>query len=128
METGFISVRSDNSVYMLNAQGSDRVEVLQGRWTLDNDVDSIDGNSAVFAHDDRMIRSWRNITINGHELSDFMGMATKAGTHGATHLSATLHCRRIGTDMHGDWRPELAKVGYDLVNRVDTLIPGFEDR
>jgi hypothetical protein len=93
METGFISVRDDNSVYILNAQGSDRVEVLQGRWTLDNDVASIDVNSAVLAHDDRMIRSWRNITMNGRELSYFMGMATNTVPHGATHLTATLHRR-----------------------------------
>jgi hypothetical protein len=93
IETGFINVREDNSVEWLNAQGSDRVEVLQGRWTFTNDVASIDVESVVFAHDDRMIRSWRNMTINGHELSYVMGMATNTVPHGAMHLTAMLQRR-----------------------------------
>ncbi len=93
VETGFITVRNDTTVEILNAQGSDRVEVLNGRWSTDDGVVSLELHSAALAHDNRMISSWRNITITEHELSYVMGMSTTAFPNGATHLAATLQRR-----------------------------------
>ncbi len=89
-ETGFISLGADGTVEILNAQGSDRVEVLRGRASTNGDVLVLDLKSAVVANDDRMIRTWRTIEVDGHELRYTMGMATTQVPDGADHLTAHL--------------------------------------
>lgn len=75
---------------MLNAQGSDRVEVLLGQARVSNGVFSIDFASVSLAHDERMIKSWRKLHIDGDELRYTMGMATTSVPDGALHLTAHL--------------------------------------
>ncbi len=89
-ETGFISLGADGTVEILNAQGSDRVEVLRGRASTNGDALVLDLESAVVANDDRMIRSWRTIEVDGDELRYTMGMATTQVPDGADHLTARL--------------------------------------
>ena len=93
IETGFISVHDDMTVEMLNAQGSDRTEVLTGSWSIDDGTVSLELHSAELAHDDRMISSWRCITIATNEFSYTMGMATTSVPNGARHLAAHLQRR-----------------------------------
>ena len=93
VETGFIAIHDDSTVEMLNAQGADRVEVLDGRWSVDGETVSLELRSAALAHDDRMISSWRNITVSDGKFSYDMGMATTAVPKGATHLTGMLQRR-----------------------------------
>jgi len=94
IETGFINLSDDGDIEILNAQGSDRVEALTGQWSLNDGVVSFELASAVLAYDDRMIRSWRTLTIADDELSYVMGMATSLVPDGARHLTAALQrCR-----------------------------------
>jgi hypothetical protein len=90
IETGFITLADDGTVEVLNAQGSDRVEVLSGHAEVSGSVVSIDLESVALANDERMISSWRKLQIDGDELSYTMGMATNSVPKGATHLTARL--------------------------------------
>jgi len=90
IETGFITLADDGAVEVLNAQGSDRVEVLSGHAELSGGVVSIDLESVALVHDERMISSWWKLHIDGDELRYSMGMATKSVPKGATHLTARL--------------------------------------
>ena len=89
-ETGFIRIGDDGTVEMLNAQGSDRVEVLRGTASATGRTLVIDAESVAIAGDDRMIRSWRSLELQGDELRYTMGMATTRVPDGATHLTARL--------------------------------------
>lgn len=94
VETGFISLDTEGRVRVLNAQGSDRVEVLSGDAVLLHDGTLVlDLESVVLAHDERMIRSWRQIEVDGDELRYMMGMATTEVPDGDQHLAARLHRR-----------------------------------
>lgn len=90
IETGFIDVSQDDRVIILNAQGADRVEVLVGTVDRASGETVIRLESNAIAHDDRMVGSWRNITIRGHRLDYEMGMTTVAVPGGANHLVASL--------------------------------------
>lgn len=89
-ETGFISLDEDDQVKVLNAEGSDRVEVLGGQATMQDGVLVLNLESIVLAHDERMIRSWREIELDGDVLRYTMGMATTRVPEGARHLTARL--------------------------------------
>lgn len=89
-ETGFIRIGDDGTVDMLNAQGSDRVEVLRGKAATEEDVLVLELESVAIAGDDRMIRSWRSLELEGDELRYTMGMATTRVPDGALHLTARL--------------------------------------
>jgi len=89
-ETGFISLDNEGAVQFLNAQGSDRTEVLRGRASLEDDVLLLDLKSVVLALDERMISSWRKIQVDGDVLAYTMGMATRQVPDGTTHLTARL--------------------------------------
>ena len=90
MELGFIRLRDDESIDLLNVQGSDRVEVLNGAAVVRGGTLSIELNSVALAHDERMIRSWRKLQLDGDSLRYSMGMATRRVPEGALHLSANL--------------------------------------
>ena len=89
-ETGFIGLSDNQAVEILNAQGSDRVEVLRGDVEVRGNAFLLDLHSVVLAHDERMIRSWRRLQVEGEVLSYSMGMATKQVPGGTTHLTARL--------------------------------------
>jgi hypothetical protein len=90
VETGFISLDENQGVNVLNAEGSDRVEVLTGTMAERDGVLVLDLRSVVLAHDERMISSWRQIEVEGDELRYTMGMATTRVPEGANHLTARL--------------------------------------
>ncbi len=92
-ETGFIGLGDDQAVEIVNAQGTDRVEVLRGHIEVKGNAILFHLNSVVLAHDERMIRSWRRLQLEGDMLRYSMGMATKQVPSGATHLSARLNRR-----------------------------------
>ncbi len=89
-ETGFIGLADSETVQILNAQGSDRVEVLRGHVEVRENKLLLDLDSVALAHDERMIRSWRRLQLEGDVLRYTMGMATKHVPDGATHLTARL--------------------------------------
>lgn len=93
IETGFLNVNDAGQILVLNAQGSDRVEVLRGTLSEDMGVATLDLASMALAFDDRMVRSWRSIRLAGDVLSYTMGMATTAVPDGAIHLVAQLNRR-----------------------------------
>ena len=95
IETGFIHVAGDR-VTILNAQGADRVEVLTGIIERSPGKTVVRLESTTLAHDDRMVGSWRTITIRGDRLDYLMDMATTAVPGGADHLNASLE-RAPGT-------------------------------
>jgi hypothetical protein len=88
-ETGFISVTEDGDVELLNVQGTDRVEVLRGRPAA-REPFTLELRSVVLAHDERMVRSWRNLHLQGDLLRYETAMATTAVPDGAPHLTARL--------------------------------------
>lgn len=90
-ETGFLGIDAHGRVQMSGSHGLDRVEVLVGSLIPDDDGFSVDLESAVLGHDDRMISSWRRLTLAGDVLSYEMGMTTTAVPEGGQHLRAVLH-------------------------------------
>jgi hypothetical protein len=93
-ETGFIFADGAGAVQMLGAHGGDRVEVLAGQAERVGDRLRLELHSVVVAHDPRVLRSWRTITVAGETMSYTMGMATTSVPDGEEHLVATL--TRIG--------------------------------
>lgn len=89
-EAGFISEGEDGKVAMYNAQGIDRVAVLTGSPHTDGDTVTLELESVILAGDDRMLRSWRSLELEGDALRYTMGMATTQVPDGATHLTARL--------------------------------------
>jgi hypothetical protein len=90
VETGFITVGDGGVVHVMNAQGSSRVEVLEGAAVEENGVLTIDLESVALTGDERMISSWRKLVYAGDRLRYEMGMSTTAVTDGELHLSAEL--------------------------------------
>ena len=89
-ETRFIALEDDETVHMVNAQGTDRVEVLAGPASMQDGVLSVELKSVTIAGDDRMVSSWRTIELARDTLRYTMGMVTTAVPDGAIHLSARL--------------------------------------
>lgn len=92
-ESGFITPTDDGTVRILNAQGTDRVEILQGEVSSAAGMIRIELTSVAIAGDDRMIRSWRNLEIHEDQLAYTMGMTTTQVPDGAIHLTAELSRR-----------------------------------
>lgn len=92
-ETGFITTGVNGTIRILSAQGSDRVEILHGDVSSKGGVVAIELTSIDIAGDDRMIRSWRSLQLDGEELAYTMGMATTQVPEGAIHLTARLNRR-----------------------------------
>jgi hypothetical protein len=89
VETGFVHV-ADDRITVLNAQGADRVEVMTGTLERTRGETIVRLESSALAHDDRMVGSWRTITIRENRLEYEMGMTTVAVPAGANHLRASL--------------------------------------
>jgi hypothetical protein len=77
----------------MNAQGTDRIESLHGDISDVGGHVSIELASVAIAGDDRMIRSWRSLKVDGDDLAYTMGMATTQVPDGAIHLVAKLSRR-----------------------------------
>lgn len=90
LETGYIAADDDGTIRMLNAQGDDRVEILEGPASVDGAVLRIRLDSVVIAGDSRVLRTWRSLTCTADELAYELGMATTAVPDGAAHLAITL--------------------------------------
>jgi len=93
VETGFIELADDATLRVMNAQGTDRVESLRGEISNAGGRVSIELTSVAIAGDDRMIRTWRSLRVDGDDLAYTMGMATTAVPQGALHLAARLSRR-----------------------------------
>ncbi len=89
-ETGFISIDEAGITEVFNAQGTDRVEVLRGPATTQNGLLVLDLESVLVAGDERVLRSWRSIVVDGDVLRYRMGMATTDVPDGANHVTAAL--------------------------------------
>ena len=94
IETGFINLAPEASIEILNAQGSDRVELLTGSMERLMLGFTISLRSRSIVGDDRMITSWREWQLATDGFSYSMGMSTAVVPDGAPHLSAEL--RRQG--------------------------------
>jgi hypothetical protein len=92
-ETGFIELSEDATLRVMNAQGTDRIESLHGDISDVGGRVSIELASVAIAGDDRMIRSWRSLEVDGDDLAYTMGMATTQVPDGAIHLVAKLSRR-----------------------------------
>ncbi len=92
-ETGFIELGEDETLHVMNAQGTDRIESLHGEISNAGDRVSIELTSVAIAGDDRVTRTWRSLEVNGDELAYTMGMATTQVPQGAPHLAAKLSRR-----------------------------------
>jgi hypothetical protein len=90
-ETGFINLAPETKIEILNAQGSDRVELLTGSMERTMLGFTISLYSRSIVGDDRMITSWRQWELATDGFSYSMGMSTTVVPDGAHHLSAELH-------------------------------------
>ena len=90
-ETGFIRVAEDGTVELLNAQGTDRVEVLHGRMHRNSDGGwELRLASVLHAHDERMRTASRTIRMQDQTLSYEMRMTTDRVASEEPHLTASL--------------------------------------
>lgn len=90
IETGFINLAPEAGVEILNAQGTDRVELLSGSMERTMVGFNISLRSKSIVGDDRMIASWREWQLAADGFSYSMGMSTGVVPDGAHHLSAEL--------------------------------------
>lgn len=90
IETGFINLAPEAGVGILNAQGTDRVELLSGSMERTMVGFNISLRSKSIVGDDRMIASWREWQLAADGFSYSMGMSTGVVPDGAHHLSAEL--------------------------------------
>ena len=74
-ESGFIR-RVDDAFEVSSAQDSGRVEVLRGTLNTSGDALRLDLDSVVLAHDPRLVRTRRRITLQGGVLRYVKWMAT----------------------------------------------------
>ena len=89
-EIGFLGAADDGTLTMTSAHGLDRLEAMTGHvrespWGL-----VLTLTSTSFAHDERMIKSWRKWVVTSNHIHYDMGMATESTPEGAHHLSADL--------------------------------------
>jgi hypothetical protein len=92
-ETGFLGLGSAGTVTLTSSQGTDRVEALTGSVTVIGRRVMLTLESVVIGLDRRVLRSWRDLTIESGVLVYRMGMATTAVPDGQQHLSASLRRR-----------------------------------
>lgn len=92
-ESGFFIVKEDGTVDLLNAQESDRVEVLAGALFVD-DSDPYDCEmrleSRVHGHDPRVLATARTIRFNDDRLEYLVRMSTTRAANLETHLEGVL--------------------------------------
>lgn len=89
-ETGFITVDDAGVIEILNAQGSDRVEVLRGGLSGSAQQWELEVEAIVQGHDSRMQASRRKLQWSGESLQYEMYMATNRVEQSTFHLQASL--------------------------------------
>ena len=89
-ESGFIGVTDDGRIEIAVAEGLDRLELLSGHLTQREEGILIEVASTEVAHDERVLRSWRTLALQGEELTYTMGMATTQIPNGENHLTGAL--------------------------------------
>lgn len=90
-ESGFIIVKEDSSILMVNSQNSERVEVMEGTLRKNESGETILlFESVTFANDERMLRTKRKYVLRNDKLSFSMGMATTKVSQIQPHLQSEL--------------------------------------
>lgn len=90
-ESGFIIAGSDGTFELLNAQNSNRVEVLKCiDLKIENSGTELIFESKYFGNDERMVRTQREYFINGNKLTFRMCMATSGTPQFQEHLRSVL--------------------------------------
>jgi len=89
-ESGFLMVRDDGGVELLNAQQSGRVGVLTGSLHGDEGGYVLRLSSVVHAHDELMRSTTRELTFRTDELGYEVRMATDRVSQVEPHLRARL--------------------------------------
>jgi hypothetical protein len=92
-ETGFINVVDDGRVEVMNAQGTDRVEVMHGRIERNGAGWQLGLESILHGHDERVRTATRTIRLSGGNLSYTMRMTTDRVVEAESHLEAQLELR-----------------------------------
>lgn len=90
-EIGFLGLAETGSITLTSAHGLDRLEAMDGELRESADGFVVTFASTSLAHDERMIRSWREWAVQSDHLHYDMGMATRSTPNGAHHLSADLY-------------------------------------
>ncbi|MEM9556718.1 MAG: FABP family protein [Acidobacteriota bacterium] len=92
-ELGFWRSVGEGELEISNAQDSGRVEVLRGALVVDSDgVLTLTLKSQCIAHDPRLVRTERIVTVRGSKLHylKYMTTTTTAAPERLLHLEATL--------------------------------------
>ena len=89
-ESGFLLVREDGAIDLLNAQASGRVEVLRGKLEPRDGGGRLELASVVHANDARMVATQRVLEWAAGELSYEVRMTTDRVAAGALHLRCHL--------------------------------------
>lgn len=93
-ESGFLIVKEDGSIDLLNAQNSNRVEVLTGEMTVLENGFELALKSVVHAHDPQMRISARAFKLVNNTLNYTVAMGTDKVADLTPHLSCTLIRKR----------------------------------
>lgn len=90
-ESGYILYKENGDYELLNSQNSGRTEVLKGKIAIfSGDTFHLALESKSFSNDPRMIRTTRDIYVDGNELKYFQNMATQKTPEFQHHLEAAL--------------------------------------
>lgn len=91
IESGFIIARADNTFELLNAQNSNRVEVLKCiKLKIEDSITELTFESKYFGNDDRMIKTLREYFVNENIMNFKMCMATGNIPEFQEHLRSVL--------------------------------------
>jgi len=90
-ESGFIIAGADDTFELLNAQNSNRVEVMKCvRLKIGNSKTELTFESKYFGNDDRMVKTQREYIVNGNSMTFRMSMSTGNTPEFQNHLSSTM--------------------------------------
>lgn len=91
MESGYIKIKESGACELSNSQSNGRTEVLNLLMMRPGKVKQLYFVSHLFLNDPRMIKSKRDITVEGDVMKYEMKMATQKNTEVQTHLVSTLY-------------------------------------
>ena len=89
-ESGFLTVDDADTIELLNAQNSGRVEVLRGDLRTSATGFVLELASVLHGHDERMVATERSLRYGGEQLEYEVRMATSDIAWMTAHLTARL--------------------------------------
>jgi prenyltransferase beta subunit len=90
-ESGYILCKEEGIYVLSNAQNNGRTEVLSGSLSMfSGNTFHLALNSIAICNDERMLRTSRDIYVDGDALKYYINMATKITPEFQNHLESTL--------------------------------------